>query len=131
MKNKFFITILLSFLLLPLSSCSKYSSHYTAIGFVHTNTKKHASMSFSSFKGSFIFNLECENENEKINYTAKLENGNANVFYDCNDIKTELFSITSNNEINQIDGVLKKGKIYIIIEISEVSKDGKFIFDIK
>lgn len=122
------ITVLL---LLPLSGCSKYSSSYNAVAFVHTNTAQNASMSFSSFKGTIVFKLKCRGENEKINYSAKLANGSAKVFYDSNGVKTELFSINSGDEISDIGGVLQQGTVYIIVEMPETGNDGRFVFSVK
>ncbi len=126
-----FITVVMALSLLTLSGCGKYTSHYKAVAFVHTNTTKKASMSFSSFEGTMVFKLKCESDDKKINYSAKLENGSATVFYDCNGTKTELFSINSGNDITEIGGVLQKGTVYIIIETSEVAEDGCFNFEVK
>ncbi len=79
------VTILL---LLSLSGCNKYTSHYKAVAFVHTNTAKNASMSFSEFEGTYVFNLNCKSADEKIYYSENLANGTAKVFYDCNGTKT-------------------------------------------
>nr|MDD6335468.1 hypothetical protein [bacterium] len=134
MKKQLFIVLvadILALLLLMLSGCNGYTSHYKAVAFVHTNTAKNASMSFSSFEGSMVFKLKCESADEKINYSAKLENGSAKVFYDCDGTKTELFSAHSGDDISEIGGVLQKGTVYIIVEMSEEGQDGRFNFDIK
>lgn len=134
MKKQLFTVVIatvMALLLLPLSGCSRYTSSYKAVAFVHTNTTKNASMSFSSFEGSMVFQLKCESADEKINYSAKLEVGSAKVFYDCNGEKTELFSVNSGDDISEIGGVLQKGTVWIIVEMSEAGKDGRFSFDIK
>ena len=134
MKKHFFtvlVAVFMALLLLTLSGCNRYNSHYKAVAFVHTNTTKNASMSFSSFEGSMVFKLKCESADEKINYSAKLENGSAKVFYDCNGEKTELFSVNSGDDISEIDGVLQKGTVYIIVEMSGAGKEGRFNFEIK
>lgn len=127
---KVFISTVLIMLLITLSSCSSYSSHYKAVGFVHTNTRKHASMNFVSFEGSMVFKLKCENDDEKISFSAHLETGSAKVFYDCNGTKTELFSIDSGCDINEIGGNLQKGTVYIIVEMTGTGQNGRFEFDI-
>lgn len=94
MKKQLFkvlIGIIMVLLLLPLSGCSRYISSYKAVAFVHTNTTKSASMRFSSFEGTMVFKLKCESEDQKINYSVKLENGIAKVFYDCNGTKKRDF----------------------------------------
>lgn len=134
MKKQLFavlIATVMALLLLSLSGCNGYTSNYKAVAFVHTNTTKSASMSFSSFEGSMVFQLKCESADEKINYSAKLENGSAKVFYDCNGTKTELFSVNSGDDISEIGGVLQKGTVYIIVEMSGVGQEGHFNFDIK
>lgn len=131
MKKRFFTALfaaVTALLLLLLSGC-RYVSHYKATAFVHTNTAKNASMSFSSFEGSMVFKLKCDSADEKINYSAKLENGSATVFYDCNGTKTELFSVNPGDNISEIGGILQTGTVYIIVETSEVCKDGYFNFD--
>lgn len=125
------IAAVMALMLLTLSGCNSYTSHYKAVAFVHTNTTKNASMSFSSFEGTMVFKLKCESVDEKINYSAKLEDGSAKVFYDCNGTKTELFSVNSGDDISEIGGALQKGTVYIIVEMSEAGQDGSFNFDIK
>lgn len=134
MKKQLFFALIITIvmlLLLPLSSCNKYTSNYNAVAFVHTNTKKNASMSFSSFEGTMVFKLKCESDDEKIKYSAKLENGSAKVFYDCNGTKIELFSVNSGDDISDIGGILQKGTVFIIVEMSGIVKDGSFNFKIE
>ena len=118
-------------LLFTLSGCNGYVSHYKAVAFVHTNTSKNASMSFSSFEGTMVFVLKCDSADEKINCSATLENGSASVFYDCNGTKTELFSVSSGDDINEAGGVLQKGTVHIIVEIPEGGQNGRFVFGIE
>lgn len=125
------IAIVMLLLLFSLFGCNKYTSSYKAVAFVHTNTSKNAHMSFSSFEGTMVFKLKCESGDEKINYSANLESGSAKVFYDCDGTKIELFSVNAGDEISDIGGALKKGTLYIIVEMSEVGKNGRFNFDIK
>ncbi len=125
------IAIIMLLSLFSLFGCNKYTSSYKAVAFVHTNTSKNANMSFSSFEGTMVFKLKCENENEKIEYSARLESGSAKVFYDCSGTKIELFSVNAGDDISDIGGALKKGTVYIIVETSEVGKNGRFDFDIK
>lgn len=115
MKKRLFtglVATVMALLLLPLFGCNRYTSNYKAVAFAHTNTTKHASMSFSSFEGTMVFKLKCESEDETINYSAKLENGSAKVFYDCNGTKTE-FSVNSGEDISDVGGVLQKGTVYV------------------
>ena len=125
------IGAIMSIMLITLSACNAYVSHYSAIALVSTNTSNPASMSFASFKGSMVFNLRCKNENDKIEYSSQLEEGSAVVYYDWNGVKTELFYINSNEYIQSSNETLKKGSFHIIIEIPDGAKNGKFSFDIK
>lgn len=113
-----------------MTGCSRYISNYKAMAFVHTNTRKNASMRFSSFEGIMVFKLKCEHDDEKINYSARLENGSAKVFYDSNGTKMELFFINSGDNVSDVGGVLQKGTVYIIVEMYEIGNDGYFNFDI-
>lgn len=125
------IVTVMALLLFALSGCNRYTSHYKAGMLVRTNTTKNASMSFSSFEGSMVFQMRCESADEKINYSAKIESGSAKVFYDCNGTKTELFTVNSGDDISEIGGELQKGTVYIIVEMSETGQDGRFNFEIK
>lgn len=134
MKKRLFTALIAAvtvLLLFSLFGCSGYTSNYKAIAIVYKNTAKDASMSFSSFEGSMVFKLKSESADEKINYSAKLETGSAKVFYDCNGTKTELFSVDSGDDISDIGGILQKGTVYIIVEMSGVGQDGRFNFEIK
>lgn len=126
----FIVTIVLS-LLLTLSGCNRYRSRYNAVGFVHTNTAKNASMSFSSFEGTMVFQLKCDSENKSVGYSAKLDSGSVKVFYDCDGTKTELFSVGSGDDVDSVGGALKQGTVYIIVETSEKCKSGSFNFYLK
>lgn len=126
-----FVTVIMAALLFTLVGCNKYSSHYKAMAMVRTNTSKSASLKFSNLEGTIVFKLKCESESEKINYSAKLENGGAKVFYDCNGTKTELFSINSGDDINDVGGELQKGTVYIIVETSGTCEEGRFNFEVK
>ena len=113
-----------------LSGCGGYSSHYKAIMFVHSNTAKSASMSFMSFEGTMVFILKYEAP-EQLKYSAKLEEGSATVYYDCDGTKTELFSLKAGEEIESAFSPAGKGKLYVIVETSGECKEGNFKFDIE
>ena len=134
MKKRIFTVVtavVMAILLLTLCGCDNYTSKYSATGLIQTNTSKNASMSFSSFKGTMVFKLKCGSEDEKINYSAKLESGSATVYYDCNGEKTQLFSVNSGDDITEVGGVLQAGTVYIIIEASESVQNGRFSFEVK
>lgn len=126
----FLIIIIACVLLLPLSGCIKYASNYKAIAMVQMNTSKKASVTFSSLEGTLVFKLKCRNSDEQIRYSAKIETGDVKVYYDANGTKTELCTINSGEEKTESAGVLQKGTVYIIIETTDVAKDGAFSFEI-
>lgn len=133
MKKRIFTVVLaavMACLLLALCGCNRYASNYSAIAMVQTSTKKSASLSFYEFKGTIVFKLKCESENEKITYSAKLESGSATVFYDCDGEKTELLSVNSGDDVNNVGGELQAGTVYIILEMSATGQNGLFSFEI-
>ena len=109
----------------------KYSSSYSALSMVRTNTSKSASMSFSSFKGRMVFNMKWSgNEDELLTYSASITTGAATIYYDDGNDKTELFHIDSDETITSSKGGFEKGTLYIIVETSERCEEGYFRFSI-
>ena len=53
MKKVIVILFVVAFVIIGLCGCSKYTSHYFAVGFVHSNDQDSASMSFFEFEGSY------------------------------------------------------------------------------
>lgn len=134
MKKRLFtvlVAVVTALLVLAFSGCNKYTSSYKATAMVKTSSTKSASMSFSSFEGTMVFKLKCGSDDEQISYSAKLENGSAKIYYDCNGTKTELLSVTGGDDVSGLAGELQKGTVYIIVETSETGKDGRFGFEIK
>ena len=132
MKKVVAILFVAAFAAVGLFGCSKYSSHYFSIGFVHSNDRDSASMSFFEFDGSFCFKLKCKSEDRaKIAYSGKLEEGDITVYYDCGGTKTELFSIGSGGNVGSSGGSLPEDTVYIIVETSGNCKNGDFKFGIE
>lgn len=115
--------------IITLGGCSKYVSKYKAVAFVHTNTAKTASMSFSDFEGTMVFNLKCGSDGGKIKYTANLEEGDIKVYYDCDGVKTPLFGIGTGGETYSVGGQLKNGRVYLIVETDGKCRNGKLNFE--
>ena len=126
------ITILLVsvFLLITLTGCGKYSSSYKAVAFVHSNETDSAFMSFYSFEGRMIFKLKSSAEGD-LKYTAKLESGNAAVYYDFYGTKQELFSISAGEEIDSHGGYIESGTVYIIVETDGSCQNEEFHFSLQ
>lgn len=121
--------ILAAVLVLTAAGCNSYTSKYMAVGFVHSNSSKSAFMNFFSFDGRMVFRLKSAGEGD-IQYTAKLESGNAVVYYDYNGTKLELFSASGGDEIDAHGGYIEKGTVYIIVETNGECKNGEFRFSV-
>jgi hypothetical protein len=115
-----------------LTGCSvrKYKSHWNAVAFVHSNTSQKANMSFSSFEGTIVYELNCKGENEVLHYSSTLESGSADVFYDNDGEKVLMFSVKDGSDADGFVRDLQKGKIYIIVEATEKCTEGQFKFEI-
>ena len=129
MKKIFSMIVSLIFMLV-LTGCDKYSSSYKAFGFVHSNTSDSAEMSFSSFEGTMVFKLESSGE-EKLKYTAKLESGTAVVYYDHSGEKSELFTLSSGEELDSHGGNIGSGTVYIIVETNGECTNGELSFNLE
>ena len=108
----------------------KYSSHYNAVGYVHSSSAQSAKMSFSSLKGTQTFKLKSDKE-AHVRYSAELETGNVTVSYDCGDGKTELCTLNAGDETESTLEELKPGTVYVIVEADGHCEDGDFHFDIQ
>ena len=128
MKKKLLVVLLLAVCLSCLVGCIKYVSHYSALMLVTTNTSKSASISFSSLNGTKSFRLKSDGH---LNYSAKLGEGSATVFYDTNGTKTELFSIKGGQEIQSSTIAVNPGAVYVIVQTDGKCQDGRFSFDVK
>ncbi len=118
--------ILLPLLVLGLCGCSKYNSHYKAVGYVHSN----GSMSFSEFDGVQVHTFDWDQEIAgHIRYTAKLEKGSATVYYDMDGTKREWFRVKAGDSIEGTGLDLKKGSIDILVETDEPCEEGRFTFE--
>lgn len=115
-----------------LTGCSvnKYTSHWNAVAFVHSNTSQKANMSFSSFEGTIVYKLNCKGEGETLHYSSTLESGSADVFYDNAGEKVLMFSVKGGSDADGLVSDLQKGKIYIIVETTEKCTEGQFKFEI-
>lgn len=120
----FMVTALMLF---SLASCSKYSSKYKAVGFVHSNTSTSAMMEFYTFDGRMVFRLNSAGEGA-IKYSAKLESGSATVYCDYLGTESELFSINSGDEMDSLGGYVETGTVYIIVQTDGECRNGNFQF---
>ncbi|MDE5766621.1 MAG: hypothetical protein K2I17_05590 [Clostridia bacterium] len=117
-----------------LSACAtKYVSHYSATTMKTTNTSDKASISFSSFSGTYVMQLKNNGADEvSISYEATLGEGNIKVYYDYNDEKLDLFDIATNGSVDSKTEAFTGNKtVYVIIESDGKCKDGSFSFTLK
>ena len=128
------VILLASVLLLSvlcLSSCSKYTSKYKAIGFVHSNSPNSAFMDFYEFEGTMAAKMKNKNGTDgQLVYSAKLETGEITVSCDAGGTKSELFTIHSGEEINSAFTLPASGTVYIIIQTNGKCQNGDLHFDI-
>lgn len=119
-------------LLVCLTGCGRYSSHYSALMLVNSNTTQSSYMSFSSFNGTKTFKMNCKSDyGGLLEYSAKLETGSATVYFDHDGKKTELFTIRGGEEVRSTAVPVSPGPVYVIVETNEKCKEGKFDFKLK
>ena len=121
--------ILLSAIVLCLSGCSKYNSSYKATILITTNTSKNASMKFSTFIGTKVYKLKCDNDSV-LDCSLQLKTGKMKVYYDNDQGKIELASMSNDSNISIKSDKLSKGTIYLIIESDGKCEDGELSFKI-
>ena len=129
--------ILLSLLcfvcLLSCASCSlKYYNSYKALMFVRSEMRDHATVSFSSFEGTYVIKLKMSGKDQEgdIHCKASLEEGELNVYYDAFGTKELLFNLKAGESIDERLGYIESGKrVYIIIETVSPAKDGRISVD--
>ena len=109
--------------------CSKYVSSFSATVLITSQDHDSAKMSFSTFKGTKVFALRCDDDDGELEYKAELEEGSMTVYIDQDGEKVELFSIGAGEKVSS-DVKISKGYIYVIIESTEKSKKGSFEFDV-
>lgn len=112
-----------------LVGCTVYSSSFKATMCVHSNKSNSSYLSFSTFEGKMVFKMKCD-DGDQIKYYAKLESGDAAVYYDCGGGKTELLKVGAGEEISERGGELSKGTVYVIVETDGKCSGGDFDFDI-
>jgi len=131
MKKHLLVLVIIVLSFFCFVGCVKYSSSYSAIASVRTNTSDTASYSFSSFKGRMVFKLKCKDGcSGQLSYSAKLDSGNLTVYVDHDGTKRELVSLKSGDNISSSVSGISKGTVYIIIETDGKCEEGSFRFDL-
>lgn len=135
MKRSAFVKRLLALgaavmLMISLAGCERYSSHYNATAFVHSNETNTAFMSFWKFDGRMVFRLKSSGEGD-IGYTGSLKEGKATVYYDYGGTKSELFSLSGGENTESRGGYIEAGTVYIIVETDGQCLNGSFDFAVE
>ena len=132
-KMKKAITLILAGIicLLCFAGCCPYKSSYKAVAFVHSNTDDSAKMNFSEFEGTIVFELKSQNGSQaKLKYSAKLQKGNAQIYYDHDGTKKKLFSAREGEQERGFVKGLTNEKVYIIVETNGKCEDGEMSFEV-
>ena len=119
--------------ILLLAGCeNKYRSSYWTTACVQSSQTSKGSISFAQFKGRFVFKLKRTADGDgAITYEGKINEGEITVFYDTNDIKSDLFTLSGEQSVSDVAGYVTKGvTVYIVIESNGVAKGGKFSFNL-
>ena len=128
-RSVFLVTSVLVLCVLCLTGCSKYSSSYSAVGLVHSNTSEEAFMSFSSFEGTMVFQLSADDDDDRINGSAALESGSLTVYVDDGTVKQEWFSLHAGERFSLSGTPHGRGTVYIIVETQEKCGNGRLEFE--
>ena len=126
---KLLILLSAAVLLLSLAGCGKYASRYKAVALVRSHDSTSAEMSFYSLEGRMVFRLRSTGEGN-IRCSARLESGNAAVYYACRGQRAELFRISGGDTYEAAAGDIRSGTVYIIVETDGTCMNGQFIFSI-
>ena len=117
-----------------LSACvNGYASNYSGMAIVTTKTSNEASLSFSTFSGTCVMQLQNKGADEvSVTYEATLEEGSIKVYYDFNGKKLDLFEIGNNGSVEgKTDAFTGKKTIYLIIESDGKCSEGSFLFTLE
>ena len=128
MKKRIFTKILVLMLaitmLFCITSCDGVSS-YRATGLVKASRKNYCSVSFSSLDGRIVqkprFTLASEGQ---ITCTAKLTEGEMDIYYESCGVKTHFMNIKAGEEKTLTGGYIERGRVKVYVE-TEGAKGGK------
>ena len=113
-----------------LAGCAGISSEsYSAVGFTHGNTKTSAYMDFRKFKGNMNFTLSA-NEDERIHYSASLEEGSAVVYKRTEGKKEELFRLEAGEDVDS-SFAPEPGEVNLEFVADGTCREGKVRFEIE
>ncbi len=119
MKIKKAISLFLAGVMsLGLTACMQYTSSYSARGFHKSNHGSHCEAKFELLSGRYVFNLKSNGKSEgELRYTATLEEGELNVYYDSIGEKELLCNVKAGEQVENYGGYWESGHtVYVILE---------------
>ena len=120
--NKLIICTIAILLIFSLLSCE--ASSYLAFGLVKVAKDDYCMTSFERLEGKLVLSLRYTKKSEgHIHYSATLEEGEINVYYESVAISKEmLFNIKAGETLDTFGGYIEKGQQKIIIETVSPAK---------
>ncbi len=122
--------LMLAAMLVALASCNIYSSSYSALGLVRSNTSHRAYLNFHSLRGRLVYSLKV-NDTEDIICSGKLDEGSLCVYYDVDGTKKEMVQLSGGQTFDIVMDDMKAGKVIIIVETDGKCKDGILEFKVQ
>ena len=115
-----------------LTSCTKYSSHYSATILVQSHTSQKASVDFSTLDGRMVFKMKSKADSAgTMNFSASLGEGHLTVKVDSPRTEADLPDIFSGDSCSgQLDDI-GTGTVWVIIETDGKCRDGKLRFTLE
>ncbi len=115
-----------------LTSCTKYSSHYSAVMLVQTNTQKEASVHFSTLSGRMVLKMKSTSDSEqRLDYSVSLGEGSLSIKVDCAGTTTDLPGLNGGDSHSGNLDNIGVGTVYVIIETDGKCRDGKLEFTLE
>lgn len=131
-KATLLLLVLMTIALACLTSCSKYSSHYSALMLVQSNTPQAASVSFSGFEGRLVLKMKSKADSaERMNFDVSLGEGNLTVSVDCAGVNAELLNLKGGDSYAYHLDNIGVGTVYVIIDSDGKCNDGRLSFTLE
>ena len=125
MKKVTTIIIMAVLCVLCFTGCGNYVSKYDAVAFVHSDTSQRGEMSFSEFKGTYVYKLTRPSENAKLVVGGSVQSGKMTVYVDHDGAKREFMTIDESGkmQVNYKTG-FKNKTIYVIVQADTKCEEG-------
>ena len=126
MKRTIAIVLFLTVMLTLIACDVGYASSYRAIALVQSNGRTSYRISFYELTGTATATIRRTEAGEgELYYSASLEAGEVNVYYDANGVKELLFTVKGGETVEGRGGYVEEGRrIYIIVETVGEAKNG-------